>query len=112
VFGNLVSTDFPLHDGNYGRSDYFTTRDNRKVPIEVYPAYDMKASSDISVDPSFTKLGSDYTLKPTSVLLKMRGEDGKLMGAYVNPSAPAATVHPGRALSSQGSPAASQQAKR
>lgn len=112
VFGNLVSTDFPLHDGNYGRSDYFTTRDNRKVPIEVYPAYDMKASSDVSVDPGFTKMGSDYTLKPTSALLKMRGEDGKLMGAYANPSAPAAPARAGRAVASHGRPAATQQAKR
>ncbi len=110
VFGNLVSTDFPLHDGNYGRSAYFTTRDNRKVPIEVYPAYDMKASSDVSVDPGFMKLGSDYTLKPTSALLKMRGVDGKLMGAYANSYA--ASARAGRVLASQSRPTATQQAKR
>jgi hypothetical protein len=89
VFGNLVNNDFPLHDGNYGRSDYYTTHDKRKVPIEVYPAYDMKSPTDLSVDPGFTKVGSDYTLKPTSALAKIRGEGGRNLGAFVLPAAPA-----------------------
>lgn len=90
VFGNLVSTDFPLRDGNYGRSDYYITHDKRKVPIEVYPAYDMKPQTDLSVDPGFTKVGSDYTLKPTSPLAKIRGEGGRYLGAYALTPAPAA----------------------
>jgi nitrous oxidase accessory protein NosD len=89
VFGNLVSTDFPLRDGNYGRSDYYTAHDKRKIPIEVYPAYDMKAPTDLSVDPGFTKVGSDYTLKPGSPLAKIRGEGGRYLGAYAVTAAPA-----------------------
>ena len=78
-----------MHDGNYGRSDYYTTHDKRKIPIEVYPAYDMKAQTDLSVDPGFAKVGSDYTLKPTSPLAKVRGEGGRYLGAYALTAAPA-----------------------
>jgi nitrous oxidase accessory protein NosD len=94
VFGNLVNTDFPLHDGNYGRADYYTTHDKRKVPIEVYPAYDLMPQTDLSVDPGFIKVGSDYTLKPTSPLTKIRGEGGHYLGAYPLPVSQARSQTP------------------
>jgi parallel beta-helix repeat protein len=92
VYGNLISTDFPLRDGNYGRSDRFTTHGNQKVPIEVYPAYDLKGSTDLSVDPGFVKIGSDYTLKATSSLARIRGEKGRYLGAYAPVVTPLRTV--------------------
>lgn len=94
VFGNLVNTDFPLHDGNYGRSDRYITRDNRKVPIEVYPAYDLKARTDLDVDPGFVKVGSNYTLKPASALARIRGKNGRYLGAYASSAVPVHSARP------------------
>ena len=87
VFGNLVSTDFPLRDGNYGRYDRYTTPDHKRVPIEIYPAYDLKAATDLNIDPGFVKVGSDYSLKITSQLIEIRGQDGRYLGAYAPKSA-------------------------
>ncbi len=86
IFGNLASTEFPLRDGNYGRADRYVTRDGRKVPIDVYPAYDLKGETDTSFDPGFVKLGSDYNLTPSSALAKARGKGGRYLGAYAPPS--------------------------
>lgn len=94
VFGNLVNTEFPLHDGNYGRSDRYTTRDNRKVPIEVYPAYDLKARTDLDVDPGFVKVGSNYTLKAASPLVRIRGKNGRYLGAYAPSVVPVHLARP------------------
>jgi parallel beta-helix repeat protein len=82
VFGNLASTEFPLRDGNYGRTDRYATRDGKKVPLQIYPAYDLKAATDLSVDPGFVKMGSDYTLKPASALARTQGKGQHHIGAY------------------------------
>lgn len=82
VYGNLASTEFPLLDGNYGRADRYVTRDGKKVPIDVYPAYDLKAETDVSIDPGFVKLGSDYNLLPVSAIANIRGKEGRYLGAY------------------------------
>lgn len=86
VYGNLASTEFPLRDGNYGRSDRYTTRDGKKVPLDIYPAYDLKAATDLSVDPGFVKMGSDYTLKANSALARARGKGQRHIGAYAPPA--------------------------
>lgn len=82
VYGNLANVEFPLVDGNYRRRDRYTTRDGRKVVIEVYPAYDIAAPADVSIDPGFVKLGSDYTLNQGAPLAAMRGRGGRNLGAY------------------------------
>lgn len=87
VYGNLARTEFPLIDGNYGRADRYTTTDGKKVPIDVYPAYDLKSETDLSVDPGFVKLGADYNLSPTSALAAVRGKDQRYLGAFSPPAA-------------------------
>jgi nitrous oxidase accessory protein NosD len=82
VYGNLASTEFPLIDGNYGRTDRYTTVDGKKVPIDVYPAYDLKSETDLNVDPGFVKLGTDYNLNPSSALATVRGRDQRYLGAF------------------------------
>jgi Flp pilus assembly protein TadD/nitrous oxidase accessory protein NosD len=82
VYGNLASTEFPLRDGNYGRADRYITRDGKRVRIDIYPAYDLKAKTDLSVDPGFVKLGSDYHLTSASALNRARGKDRRYIGAY------------------------------
>jgi Flp pilus assembly protein TadD/nitrous oxidase accessory protein NosD len=87
VYGNLARTEFPLVDGNYGRTDHYVTADGKKVPIDVYPAYDLKSPTDLSVDPGFVKLGSDYSFKSDSLLASARGRDRRLLGAFAPPAA-------------------------
>jgi peptidoglycan-associated lipoprotein len=90
-YGNLARTEFPLLDGNYSRVDRYVTRDSKKVLIAVYPAYDLKVESDMSVDPAFISLGSDYHLKRDSDLAGIRGREHRYIGAY-----PPAGVAPAR----------------
>lgn len=85
VYGNLASTKFPLRDGNYGRLDRYAMRDGRKVRIDIYPAYDLQAKTDLSVDPEFVKLGSDYNLTSSSALTRARGKGQRYIGAYPPP---------------------------
>ena len=82
VYANLASTEFPLRDGNYGRIDRYTTRDGKKVPIHVSPAYDMKSETDFDVDPGFVKVGSNYLLRSDSPLARQLGKDQRHIGAY------------------------------
>ncbi|MDP1840797.1 MAG: right-handed parallel beta-helix repeat-containing protein [Reyranella sp.] len=82
VYGNFASKSFPLRDGNYTRVDRYTTRDGEKVRVDVYPAYDLKADTDLSVDPGFVKSGTDYSLKPDSPLVRAAGRNRKYLGAY------------------------------
>ena len=88
VYANLISKRFPLEDGNYIRIDRLPTRSGEKIPIMVYPAYDLKAATDLSEDPKFAKPGTDYRPAPDSPLAKKRGKDGIYIGAL--PPAPAA----------------------
>jgi nitrous oxidase accessory protein NosD len=90
IYGNLASREFPLRDGNYGRSDRYITREGQKVPIDVYPAYDLKGDTDVSFDPGFVKLGTDHSLLPGSAIAALRGRGGRYLGAY----APASFVMP------------------
>ena len=48
----------------------------------IFPAYDLKADTDLSVDPGFVKPGSDYSLKPGSALAAKAGRDKPYIGAY------------------------------
>lgn len=82
VYGNLASRSFPLRDGNYTRVDRYTTRAGEKVRLDVSPAYDLKADSDVSVDPGFVKPGADYSLKADSPLARVAGRNRKHLGAY------------------------------
>lgn len=82
IFGNLASTEFPLRDGNYGRADRYVTRDGRKVRLDIYPAYDLRSETDLSYDPGFVKLGSDYNLLSSSALASARGKGGRYIGAF------------------------------
>ncbi|HKZ03402.1 MAG TPA: right-handed parallel beta-helix repeat-containing protein [Pyrinomonadaceae bacterium] len=82
VYGNLASTEFPLRDGNYGRADRYITRDGKRVRVDIYPAYDLQAKTDLSVDPGFVKMGSDYSLTSSSPLTRARGREGRFLGAY------------------------------
>ncbi len=90
VFGNIASRDLPAVDGNYFRRDWIGTRSGDKIQIVVYPAYDLKADTDISVDPKFVRTGSDYRLLADSPLADRRGEDSLLIGAFPVQPCPAA----------------------
>jgi|GEM_PF-2222322 peptidoglycan-associated lipoprotein len=85
IYGNLLSREFPLRDGNYLRVDHYTTRDSQKVGLGVYPAYDIKAESDLSVDPGFVSAGNDYRLRQDSKLVAVRGKENRYVGAYAPP---------------------------
>lgn len=111
IYGNLASREFPLRDGNYGRADRFTTRDGKKVPIDIYPAYDLKGKTDVSFDPGFVKLGNDYNLLPTSALAGIQGRGNRYLGAYApafvsraTGGSEAANSKPGAPRSTRGSP--------
>jgi parallel beta-helix repeat protein len=82
IYGNLASREFPLVDGNYSRIDRYITRDGKKVPLDVYPSYDLKSETDVSVDPGFVKLGSDYNLAANSALVGTSGKGESFIGAY------------------------------
>jgi parallel beta-helix repeat protein len=82
VYGNLASKSFPLRDGNYTRVDRYTTRAGEKVRLDISPAYDLKAETDVSIDPGFVKPGTDYSLKPDSRLARTAGRNSKYLGAY------------------------------
>jgi len=82
VYGNLASKSFPLRDGNYTRLDRYTTRAGEKVRLDITPAYDLKAATDISLDPDFVKPGTDYSLKPDSPIARTAGRNARYLGAY------------------------------
>jgi hypothetical protein len=88
IYANLISKRFPLQDGNYVRIDRLPTRSGERIKVMVYPAYDLKAATDLSEDPKFAKPGADYRPAPDSPLAKKRGKDGIYIGAL--PPAPAA----------------------
>ena len=69
-------------DGNFLRKDRLVTRSGEKIHIRVCPAYDLKSNTDISVDPRFVELGSDYRLRLDSPLAKKRGKDNTFVGAF------------------------------
>lgn len=82
VYGNLARKEFPLIDGNFLRKDRLVTRSGEKIHIRIWPAYDLKSNTDISVDPQFVESGSDYRLRPDSALAKKRGKDNAFIGAF------------------------------
>lgn len=89
VFGNLATREFPLLDGNYVRVDRLPTQRGEKIPIQVFPAYDLKAATDLDLDPQFVRLGNDYRLSASSPLAARRGKNGAGIGAFppVSPGA-------------------------
>jgi len=88
VFGNFAKRTFPPQDGNYCRKDRLLTRSGEKIPIVVYPAYDLKASTDFNDEPEFVGLGYDYRLSADSSLAKKKGKDGLFIGALPPVSIP------------------------
>ena len=88
VFGNFTKRTFPPQDGNYCRKDRLLTRSGEKIPIVVYPAYDLKASTDFNDDPEFVHPGYDYRLSADSSLAKKKGKDGLFIGALPPVSVP------------------------
>ncbi|MBL9093683.1 MAG: right-handed parallel beta-helix repeat-containing protein, partial [Planctomycetaceae bacterium] len=82
VYGNLGSKESPLVDFNYVREDRLPLSNGDLLAVLVYPAADLKAEGDLSVDPRFVKLGSDYRLSPDSPLHTAKGKDGATIGAF------------------------------
>lgn len=82
VYGNFATKEFPLVDGSYIRRDRLITRNEEKIHITIYPAYNLKADTDLTKDPKFVKLGSDYRPAADSPLAKKKGKDGTFIGAF------------------------------
>lgn len=81
VFGNLARKTFPLSDGNYLRWDYLPTEKGDKLRVRIYPAYDLKGETDISVKPHFVAAGKDYRLKADTPLAGFF-DRGQSIGAF------------------------------
>ena len=81
VYGNFARKKFPLHDGNYARSEWVLTSSGESLLTSISPADDIKGKTDISVDPGFVETGKDYRLSPGSPLAKIAPE-GRLIGAF------------------------------
>lgn len=82
VFGNILAGQgATLRDGNYAKNDWLPTRDGGRILVVVFPALDIKAESDLTVDPGFVALGSDYRLRKDSPLVKKLG-NGNLPGGF------------------------------
>jgi len=82
VFGNIASRGLPAHESNYFRRDWISTNSGDKIQVAVYPADDLKADTDMSVDPRFVKTGSDYRLLGESPLTSREGKESSLIGAF------------------------------
>lgn len=82
VYGNFATKEFPLVDGSYIRRDRLITRNGEKIHITIYPAYNLKADTDLTKDPKFVKLGSDYRPAADSPLAQEKGKDGTFIGAF------------------------------
>lgn len=82
VFGNILAGQgATLGDGNYAKNDWLPTRGGDRILVGVFPALDIKSESDLTVDPGFAALGSDYRLRKDSPLVKKLG-NGDLPGAF------------------------------
>jgi parallel beta-helix repeat protein len=86
VYGNLATSAFPLIDANYVRQDRLPTATGERIRIKVFPAYDLKGPSDVSVDPEFVDAPKDYRPAAGSALAKLASK-GDVIGAL----APAAS---------------------
>jgi parallel beta-helix repeat protein len=82
VFGNSASLSFPLASGDYVRRDHVVLADGTRVQTHIYPADDLKAETDVQVDPRFSRVGADYRLSGNSPLGQRKGRDGQLIGAF------------------------------
>lgn len=82
VFGNAATWSFPLASGDYVRCDRIPLTAGEKLLAHIYPADDLKAETDVSVDPQFVRTGKDYRLSARSPLADRKGKDGLLLGAF------------------------------
>lgn len=97
VFGNAANLSFPLASGDYVRGDRLPLADGKKLLAHIYPADDLKAASDVSIDPQFVRLGDDYRLAASSPLAQVKGIDGLRLGAFEAAAASGVAAHAGAA---------------
>jgi len=82
VHANILGKGFPLYDRNYSRTDILPTQGGESLHVVVLPAYDIKASTDLDLDPLFVKIGSDYRPQASSPLAGRKGHNGEGIGAF------------------------------
>ncbi|MDQ6957634.1 MAG: right-handed parallel beta-helix repeat-containing protein, partial [Mariprofundaceae bacterium] len=81
VYGHILRSGFLLYDVNYIRQDWMPTLSGDEFQVKVMPADELRAPSDLNIDPGFVDLGADYRLRPESEVLK-RFTTGRLPGAF------------------------------
>jgi hypothetical protein len=55
---------------------------DEKLLAHIYPAEDLMAETDVSVDPQLVRTGKDYRLSTSSPLAQSKGKDGLQLGAF------------------------------
>lgn len=81
IYGHIWGQGFQLFGANYMKQGWLPTLSGDEVLLNVAPARDLRAPSDLAVDPGFVKLGRDYRLRLNSDLLK-RFKTTSLPGAF------------------------------
>ena len=81
IYGHILRFGFQLYDANHVKQDWLPTLSGDEVLLQVMPARDLRAPSDLYIDPGFVKLGADYRLRLDSDLLK-RFKTRPLPGAF------------------------------